>query len=95
MCNINDKMWYRVVVAGVIKATRLHPGVPLQVYMEGMVVAEVVVEGVVEVESVMVKSDVVVSVDMVVKATVAAITELAIRLISFFILSLSSAEAHS
>ena len=37
-----------------IKATRLHPGVPLQVYMEGMVVAEVVVEGMVEVESVVV-----------------------------------------
>jgi hypothetical protein len=37
-----------------IKATRLHPGVPLQVYMVGMVVAEVVVEGMVEVESVVV-----------------------------------------
>ena len=34
-----------------IKATDLHPGVPLQVYKVGMVVAEVVVEGIVEVES--------------------------------------------
>ena len=33
-----------------IKATRLHPD-PLQAYMEGMVVAEVVVEGMVKVES--------------------------------------------
>ena len=76
-----------------IKATRLHPGVPLQVYMMGVVVAEVVVEGMVEVESavvvfkvaivdmsvvVVVESDVVVSVGMVVKATVAAIAELAV-----------------
>jgi hypothetical protein len=71
-----------------IKATCLHPGAP-QVYTVGMVVAEVVVEGVVEVESVVVvlkvavvvdmaESDVAVSVGMVVKATVAAITELAI-----------------
>ena len=70
-----------------IKATRLHPGVPLQVYMEGMVVAEIVVEGIVEVESavvvlkvaavdksvvVVVESDVAVSLGM---ATVAAIAE--------------------
>ena len=77
-----------------IKATRLHPpGVPLQVYMEGMAVAEVVVEGMVEVESavvelkmvvvgmsevVVVESDMVVSVDKVVKATMAAIAALAI-----------------
>ena len=69
-----------------IKATRLHPG-PLQVYMEGMVVAEVVVEGMVEVESavvvlkvaavdksvvVVVESDVAISLGM---ATVAAIAE--------------------
>ena len=75
-----------------IKATFLHPG-PLQVYMEGMVVAEVVVEGMVEVESVVVvlkvavvdmsvivvmESDVAISLGMVVKATVAAITVLAI-----------------
>jgi hypothetical protein len=65
-----------------IKATRLHPGAP-QVYMVGMVVAEVVVEGMVEVESVVVVLKVAVvvniaesvSVGMVVKATVAAITE--------------------
>ena len=61
-----------------IKATRLHPGVPLQVYMEGMVVAEVMVEGMVEIESTVVIFKVAVvdmSVIMVVKTTVAAITE--------------------
>ncbi len=70
-----------------IKATRLHPGVPLQVYMVGMVAAEIVVEGMVEVESVAVVLKVAVvdmlvvdmaesvSVGMVVKATVVAITE--------------------
>ena len=36
-----------------INTTRLHRG-PLQVYMDGMVVAEVVVEGTVEVEFVVV-----------------------------------------
>ena len=73
-----------------IKATRLHPGVPLQVCMEGMADAEVVVEGMVEVESVVVVLKVAVvdmsvavvvesvSVGMVVKVTVAATTELAI-----------------
>ena len=75
-----------------IKATCLHPG-PLQVFIEGMVVAEVVVEGMVEVESVVVvlkvtvvdmsvavvvESDEAVSVGMVVKSTVAAIMEFAI-----------------
>ena len=63
-----------------IKATRLHPG-PLQVYLEGMVVAEVVVEGMVEVESVVVVLKVAVvdtSVVVVIKGMVAAITELVI-----------------
>ena len=59
-----------------IKATGLHPG-PLQVYMEGMVVSEVVVEGMVEIESMVVESDVAVSVGVVVKEKVAAIAELA------------------
>ena len=70
-----------------IKAIRLHLGILLQVYMEGMVVTKVVFEGMVEVESVVVavvdmsvESDVVISnsVGMVVKVTMAAITELAI-----------------
>jgi hypothetical protein len=52
-----------------IKATRFHPGVPLQVYMVGMVVAE-------DVD--IAESDLAVSVGMLVKATAAAITELAI-----------------
>ena len=81
-----------------IKATRLHPGVPLQVLQShipvmvdmvdievvvDMVVAEVVVNGMVVVEAV-----------VVVVGNVISITELIIWWISFLALSLSSIEGH-
>ena len=57
-----------------IKATRLHPGVPLQVYMVGVVVAEAVVDVVVAEVAVngmaVVEAEVVGWVNMVVKTEV-------------------------
>ena len=64
-----------------IKATRLHPGVPLQPVMVGMVVAEVVVNGMVVVEAAVVVSEAAVGMLVVVNlvdVVMLAITEAAV-----------------
>ena len=80
-----------------IKATRLHPGVPLQPVMVDLVVTEVVVNGMVVVEAAVAVIEVVVGILVVVDlvdVVMLAITEAAVWWISFLALSLSSIEGH-
>ena len=80
-----------------IKATRLHPDVSLQLAMVDMVVVEVVVNDMVVVETAVVVIEVVVVMLVVVDpvdVVMLAITDAAIRWISFLALSLSSIEGH-